>query len=136
MKKITVMLAAMMFVFAGIQAKENNKLTVHAAPPVVVKTFPQAGAIDVDPNIKEIKVTFSKQMFPGCWSWCTASNDSYPKTTGKAKYLNNKRTCVLPVALEPNKTYAMWLNTAKYTGFRDTGKRSAIPYLLVFKTKK
>jgi hypothetical protein len=42
----------------------------------------------------------------------------------------------LPVKLEPGKTYAIWVNSDKFTNFKDTDGRSAVPYLLVFKTKK
>ena len=37
---------------------------------------------------------------------------------------------------EPGKTYAIWVNSEKFNNFKDTGGRSAVPYLLVFKTKK
>ena len=52
------------------------------------------------------------------------------------KYLADKRTCVLPVRLEPGQTYAIWVNTDKFGNFKDTDGRSAVPYLLVFRTKK
>ena len=56
---------------------------------------------------------------------------------GKPKYLADKRTCVLPVKLEPGKTYAIWVNSGdKFTNFKDAGGRTAVPYLLTFKTKK
>ena len=55
---------------------------------------------------------------------------------GKPKYLADKRTCVLPVKLEPGKTYAIWVNAEKFLNFKDPDDRSAVPYLLVFKTKK
>jgi RNA polymerase sigma-70 factor (ECF subfamily) len=43
---------------------------------------------------------------------------------------------VLPVKLEPGKTYAVWVNSEKFGNFKDADGRSAVPYLLVFKTKK
>ena len=55
---------------------------------------------------------------------------------GKPKYLADKRTCVLPVKLEPGKTYAIWVNSEKFGNFKDTEGRPAVPYLLVFRTKK
>ncbi len=104
-------------------------------PPVVVKTVPEAGASNVDPKITEIKVTFSKDMADGTWSWATQSKESFPKVEGKPKYLSDKRTCVLPVKLEPGKTYAIWVNHENYTNFKDADGQSSLPYLLVFKTK-
>ena len=111
-------------------------VTLDSVPPVVVKTVPQAGAADVDPKLTEIKVTFSKVMKDGGWSWAMLSKESFPKMDGKPKYLADKRTCVLPVKLEPGKTYAIWVNHEKFNNFKDTGGRPAVPYLLVFKTKK
>lgn len=103
---------------------------------MVVKTVPEAGTADVDPKLTEIKVTFSKDMQDGAWSWVIHSKESFPKMDGKPKYLADKRTCVLPVKLEPGKTYALWLNSAKFSDFKDPEGRAAVPYLLVFKTRK
>jgi len=110
--------------------------SVATMPPVVVKTVPQSGDRNVDPSITEIRVTFSKDMADGSWSWTQISDDTFPPTTGKPYYLEDKRTCVLPVKLEPNRSYVTWLNSAKFGNFRDTGRRSAVPYLLVFETGK
>jgi hypothetical protein len=122
--------------FAG-RALRADDVTLGSVPPVVVKTDPEAGAGEVDPKLTEIKVTFSKAMKDGSWSWAMLSKESFPKVDGKPKYLADKRTCVLPVKLEPGRTYAIWVNSEKkFTDFKDTDGRSAVPYLLVFKTKK
>jgi RNA polymerase sigma-70 factor (ECF subfamily) len=84
--------------------------------------------------VKEIKVTYSKEMADGSWSWSTAGKDNFPEMTGKPHYLEDKRTCVVPVKLKPGKTYAIWLNSQKFGNFKDADGRSAVPYLLVFKT--
>jgi RNA polymerase sigma-70 factor (ECF subfamily) len=113
-----------------------DEVSLESVPAVVVKTVPEAGTADVDPALTEIKVTFSKDMQDGSWSWSTLSKESFPKTDGKPKYLADKRTCVLPVQLEPGKTYAIWVNSQKFGNFKDADGRSAVPYLLVFKTKQ
>lgn len=105
------------------------------APPMVVKTVPENGATDVDPNLTEIKVTFNKDMQDGSWSWTQRSSKNFPEVTGKPHYID-KRTCVLPVKLEPGTTYFTSLNSAKFGNFRDETGRSAIPYPLTFTTKK
>lgn len=115
---------------------QGEEVTLEAVPPVVVKTIPEAGSDAVDPKLTEVKVTFSKPMQDGSWSWSTVSKESFPKVNGKPKYLADKRTCVLPVKLEPGKTYAIWINSEKFSNFKDTEDRPAVPYLLVFKTKK
>lgn len=113
-----------------------DDVTLESVPPVVVKTVPEAGASDVDATTTEIKVTFSKEMTDGTWSWSIVSKESFPKTSGKPKFLADKKTCVLPVKLEPGKTYAMWINSANFGNFKDSAGNSAVPYLLVFRTKK
>src|SRR5205085_560207 len=81
-----------------------------SAPPVVVKTLPEAGVDGVDSKLTEIKVSFSKDMQDGSWSWFTFSAETLPTLDGKPKYLAGNRTCVLPVKLAAGKTYAIWLN--------------------------
>jgi Bacterial Ig-like domain len=122
---------AVAFIFA-----RADEVSVESAPPVIVKTLPQAGAADVDAKTTEIQVTFSKDMMDGSWSWSQLSDESFPKITGKPKYLKDKRTCVVSVKLEPGKTYAIWLNSEKFDNFKDADGRPAVPYLLVFKTAK
>ena len=107
-------------------------------PPVVVKTVPAAGATDVDPATSEIKATFSKDMTDQSWSWSQLSDDTFPKTAGDKPihYEKDKRTCVLKVKLEPGKTYAIWLNSDNFGNFKDANGLKAVPYLLVFETRK
>jgi len=114
----------------------EDEVQLETVPPVVVKTVPAAGAADVDPALGEIQVTFSKDMADKSWSWSTVSKESFPTTNGDIQYLDDKRTCVLPVKLEPGKTYALWLNSNKFKNFKDADGRPAVPYLLVFRTKK
>ncbi|MHC4404434.1 MAG: Ig-like domain-containing domain [Planctomycetota bacterium] len=104
-------------------------------PPVVVETFPQTGAADVDTAISEIRVTYSEPMMDGSWSWTQASEDTYPETTGEPHYLEDGKTCVLPVKLQPGKTYAIWLNSERFKNFKDVSGRPAEPYLLQFTTR-
>jgi RNA polymerase sigma-70 factor (ECF subfamily) len=108
---------------------------VEAAPPVVVKTVPDAGSKEVAPGEMEIRVTFSKPMTDGSWTWSTAWKDSDPQIIGKPKYEADGKTCVIKVQLEPNKTYGYWLNSEQFHNFKDQQGHSAVPYLLVFRTK-
>jgi len=133
--KRTAVFVVLMSRLSGAAALADD-VTLESVPPVVVKTVPQAGAGDVDPKLKEIKVTFSKDMADGSYSWSTLSEESFPKVNGKPKFLADKRTAVLPVKLEAGKTYAIWVNSEKFTNFKDADGKPAIPYLLVFRTKK
>ena len=117
---------------------DGPSITVASAPPVVVKTVPAAGADDVDPALSEIRVTFSKEMMDKSWSWSQLGADTFPAPAGDSPigYDKDKRTCVMKVKLEPGKSYAIWLNSEKFGNFKDPDGRSAVPYLLVFQTKK
>jgi RNA polymerase sigma-70 factor (ECF subfamily) len=116
--------------------KKEAAASVKELPPVVVRTVPQSGDTEVDADkIKEIRVTFSKDMMDQSWSWSQISEETFPKTDGKPHYDKDQRTCVLPVKLEAGKTYVIWLNSAEFGNFKDAEEHSAVPYLLVFETK-
>ena len=110
-------------------------MTVENAAPVVVKTVPTSGDTEVDPGLTEIRVTFSKDMMDKSWSWSTASKNTFPDIKGSPRYLDDHRTCVLAVKLQPGRTYATWINSGRFTNFKDRDHRPAVPYLLVFHTK-
>jgi hypothetical protein len=121
----------------GTVRAADKELSVKSLPAVVVKTVPESGDAKVDPNITEIRVSFSKKMQDGRWSWGQMSDDTYPKTTGKPHYLPDGKTCVLPVVVEPGKTYVLQINalSGKFHNFTDTDQQPSVPYLLVFETR-
>jgi len=125
----------MLCLFLLATLASGQDLTVATAPPVVVKTTPEAGSENVDPAIKEIKVTFSKEMKDGSWSWATATANTFPTIEGKLRLESDKKTAVLPVKLQPGKDYAIWVNTEKFRNFKDADGQPSVPYLLVFRTK-
>ncbi len=102
--------------------------------PVVVKTVPEAGSKDVAPGEFEIKITFSKPMRDGSWSWSTAWENSTPDFIGDPKYSADHKTCIVKVKLDPNKTYGFWLNSQNFHNFKDAQGHPAVPYLLTFHT--
>ena len=108
---------------------------IDSVAPVVVKAVPEAGSKDASPGVVEIRVTFSKPMADQSWSWSSAWKDSTPESVGKPKYDADQKTCVMKVKLDPNKTYGYWINSQNFHGFKDKQGHSAVPYLLVFKTK-
>jgi hypothetical protein len=115
---------------------EDAGQTVAGLPPVVVRTQPVSGVRDVEPGVTEISATFSKEMTQGSWSWLTAWQDSVPKIIGEPRYESDHRTCVIKVKLEPARTYAFWLNSERFQNFTDKAGRPAVPYLLIFQTKR
>ncbi|MFZ5905893.1 MAG: Ig-like domain-containing protein [Nitrospirota bacterium] len=106
------------------------------SPPVVVSTVPESGAEGVDPLLSEIRVTFSREMLNKSWSWVQIAPENFPQITGGPRYLEDKKTCILDVRLEPGRTYIIWLNTQKFSNFKDLSGRPAQPYLLMFETRK
>jgi hypothetical protein len=126
--------AALILLLKG--ATQAEQVSLESAPPVVVKTVPLAGAVDVDPALSEVAVTFSKPMADGNWSWSTWGEESVLEATGQPRYLGDGRTCVLPVKLQPGKFYATWLNSDEFHNFQDRTGRPAVPYLLTFVTAK
>jgi RNA polymerase sigma-70 factor (ECF subfamily) len=121
-------------------AQSAGQYSVRSSRPVVVKTVPAAGATDVDPNLKEITVTFSKDMMDRNWSVCqTTPPENFPEdppSGAKMHYMPDKRTCVMPVKLQPGRTYVLWFNRGNYMAFKDTAGKSSWPYELVFETKQ
>jgi len=117
---------------------EQLAVSVKSMPPSVVKTVPQAGEVGVDPSLREVSVTFSKDMLTEqMWSWAMNDRKTFPDIDAdKIHFLKDRRTCVLPVKLKPEKTYVIWVNSQKYNAFRDTENNPAVPYLLVFQTGK
>lgn len=75
-------------------------------------------------------------MTKDMWSWVMISKESFPNLTGEVKYLEDKKTCIATVTLEPGKTYAIWFNSGRHNAFRDTNKNPAVPYLLIFQTRE
>jgi hypothetical protein len=102
--------------------------------PTVVATVPAIGDNKVDPSLSEIRVTFDRPMKNGSWSWCYDSSQLKP--SGTPYYEEDRKTCVLPVQLEPGKSYELWLNTERFQNFRDTAGNPSIPYELKFVTRQ
>jgi RNA polymerase sigma-70 factor (ECF subfamily) len=116
-------------------SEDDNVLTLEKAPPVVVKTIPEAGSNNVDPALTDIRVTFSKRMRRQSMSWVVYKKEAYhPVIEGIPEFTEDQRSCVAKVKLQPNRTYAVLINSKQYDNFKDVEGRSAMPYLLVFRT--
>gem|GEM_PF-4689824 len=91
----------------GLEEKISSRELVDTTPPRVVATFPENGARDVDPSIREIWVKFSEPMLDKHWSWVTKGEGEFPETTGEPYYTENCTKNVLPVRLKPNTSYVI-----------------------------
>src|SRR5688572_22900742 len=112
---ITVLAGLVLFTVRMARAEDPS---VKSLPPSVIKTVPECGNTNVDAAATtQIKVTFSKGMMDGSWSWSQIADETFPQITGKPRYLDDKKTCVVDVKLQPKKTYVIWLNTQKFGNF-------------------
>jgi hypothetical protein len=105
-------------------------------PPVVTKTVPSSGDQNVSPSLKELQVTFSQKMMNNSWSLVEVNKESFPKISGALRYREDQKTLIVPVQLESDKNYIVWINSDNFHNFKDTQGIPAVPYLLTFHTRK
>jgi hypothetical protein len=104
-----------------------------SGPPRIIATSPKSGAADVDPGLKEITVTFDRDMDSGM-SW-TGGGPALPKSPeGSKAHWRDKRTCVLPVVLQSGRAYRVGFNSKSYQNFRDVDGVAATPSAIAFRT--
>lgn len=96
----------------------GERLKARLEAPKIASMNPANGAESVDPTLREIRVTFDKSMASG-FSW-TGGGDDFPKIPGgqKPRWTKDGRTCILPVELKPNWTYALGLNSPSHNNFQ------------------
>jgi beta-lactamase regulating signal transducer with metallopeptidase domain len=103
--------------------------------PTIVSTQPRIGATDVDPSIKEISVTFDRDMDVGGYSWTGAGPFHPPSPPDAGPVWIDKRTCVLPVQLEGESFYRVGINSTSYQNFRSAMGVPAETTAIYFATK-
>jgi hypothetical protein len=108
--------------------------TTNQAPPRVVASFPPDGATEVDPAIKEITVTFDQDMQPG-FSFTGNKPEFPPSPEGAEPDWRDKRTCFLPVQLEPGRFYRVGINSSRHHDFRNESRVPAVVTAIFFTTK-
>lgn len=85
--------------------------------PGIVNTSPQVGATDVNPDIKEITVTFDCDMDMRDYSWIGGSLNFPEIPKGASPYWNDKHTYIFPVELEPSMYYHVGINSGSHKNF-------------------
>ena len=113
----------------------SPELQQKVVKPEVVSMTPKNGATDVDPKIKELRVTFNVPMGGG-FSW-TGGGPSFPANpdSKKAYWTDGGKTCVLPCELKPNSEYKLGLNSVAHKNFQSAGGVPLEPVTYTFKTK-
>ena len=102
--------------------------------PRVVKLVPANKARNVDPKLKELRVTFNMKMGKGM-SW-TGGGENFPATdkNRKALWTNDGKTCILPVILKPNWDYRLGINSRSYKNFKSESGIASDPIVYTFST--
>ena len=104
------------------------------APPQVVALDPPQGAVDVDPDRGHLAVTFDRPMDPEGWSWVIEAPETAPDL-GAASFDPGGRTNTVVAKLQPGRTYVVWINSARYSYFRDRAGTPAAPLRWTFSTR-
>jgi hypothetical protein len=122
--------SAIYFTTAG--ATEELKAKVNK--PLIVALEPKNGAVDVDPAVRELRVTFSAEMGDG-FSWCGGGPEFPTIPEGQRPFwTEDHKTCVLPVQLEPGHEYQLGLNSPSHKNFQSAGGVPLEPISYSFST--
>ena len=90
---------------------------------------------NVSPNLKEITIFFSEALdgYRTSVDLGELGREAFPKgTLDGRKWGEDNKSWTIPVKLEPNKTYQIFITN----NFRTRDNRPLKPYLIEFKTKK
>ncbi len=121
------------------QAKAINQIATAQvskspkAQPRVMRTVPKAFADNVPASLGRICAMFDQTMLDGDWSW-TGGGDTFPKSAGKVFYDATRRTCTMPVKLEPGHVYWVGINSPSHQNFKATDGTPAERYVILFAT--
>ena len=122
--------AGLTLAFAGAaQAQSDGPAP---STPKVVVTYPADGA-HVPPSVAELKVSYDHRMMAS-WSFATRGEKAFPQVLGAPVLSADHITITLPIRLQPNHTYVVWLNTERYKNFKSEDGEAAEPYRLTFHT--
>ncbi|MBN1911803.1 MAG: Ig-like domain-containing protein [Pirellulales bacterium] len=113
----------------------SDKLKAMVKKPKIVSMVPANGATDVDPGIKELRVTFNVPMGGG-FSW-TGGGEHYPPGVPdkRVRWSADGKTCIRPVALQPGHDYRLGLNSLSHKNFQSAGGVPLDPIVYRFRTK-
>ncbi len=111
----------------------RTKARTRPSQPRVISTEPVAFDNNVSPSLKKITVTFDQEMMDGSWSW-TGGGDTYPERAGKIFYDHGKKTCTMPVKLEPGRVYWVGINSPSHKNFKAPRRVPAQRYVILFAT--
>ncbi len=102
--------------------------------PEVASMEPKNGAMDVDPQTTELRVTFNMPMGEGM-SW-TGGGTAFPKIAAgkKPSWSKDGLMCTLPVTLEPGHDYELGINSKSHNNFQSKAGVPLKPMTYKFRT--
>jgi beta-lactamase regulating signal transducer with metallopeptidase domain len=122
--------SAIYFTTQGASEELKRKVRL----PRVASLEPPNGASNVDPNLKEIRVTFDMPMGGGM-SWVGSGPNFPERPEGQnIRWSEDKRTCIMPVRLKPNWQYQISLNSPSHINFQSEGGVPLEPVKYTFST--
>ena len=102
------------------------------AAPQVVRVVPADGAVDVAVTTARLLVEFDRDMDVRGASF-VGGGPTFPPPAGRPNWLD-KRTCTLPVKLQPDHYYTFGLNGGRFRNFRSTAGVALEPRTVAFAT--
>ena len=108
-------------------------VAARAEAPKVVKSSPENGAKDVDPDNAELRVVFDQPMSPRGRSVVNSRSRLFPEFVGQPAWEDDK-TFVWKMKLEPETDYWLSINGTRFTNFRGQNGEPAVPYPISFRT--
>lgn len=119
--------------FATVGA--SDEVISRIKKPEIIKMNPKNGVTNVDPGLKELRVTFNVPMEKG-FSW-TGGGAHFPKVSADQPphWSKDRKTCVLLVELKPNWEYRLGLNSPSHKNFQSAGGVPLDPIIYTFKTR-
>jgi len=124
MKTIILNILSLLLFWTNSFSEENN------LSPKIIKTIPEFGDCNVNPDLKEIVIFFNQDMQGGM---SVIDSRDIPQITDKP-YWMDKKTFIIPVNLTMDKMYYLIFNNQKYSNFRNIDGISLQPDELIFKT--
>jgi len=103
--------------------------------PAIVESSPKFWQTNVAPTLKQVSITFDREMRYGFSSWLGVSS-ILPTSELQSTYAPDARTFNLNVSVEPAKVYVFALNEKQVSGVGFQTKRGVplAPHFLVFQT--
>lgn len=104
-----------------------------ADAPRVAKVTPAHGQMDVNPNLRELRIEFDQPMNMGSGFSIVGGGDTFPEVLGTPRWISD-RVIVTPIRLKPDHHYWLSVNSSRFQNFKGKDGKAAVPYPIEFRT--